>query len=144
MNTKPGSDKTPSSSMTIEFVLDSSAILAIVLGEAGRERVAAALLASKVCSVNFAEVITKLIEAGVSFDDAERQAQDLALTVLDFDRDLAMQAGFLRRTTRHKGLSLGDRACLSLAMREKLPVMTADRAWCDLDLPVEVVLIREP
>ncbi|WP_236627700.1 hypothetical protein [Caulobacter sp. B11] len=46
------------------------------------------------------------------------------------------------RHHRHRGLSLGDRACLALAMREKLPVMTADRAWSDLDLPVEVVLIR--
>lgn len=128
--------------MTTEFVLDTSAILAIVNGEAGRELVVPVLLASKMSSVNFAEVITKLIEKGLSLDDARRQAEALIVTVIDFDQDQALQAGFLRKITTRRGLSLGDRACIALAMREKLPVMTADRVWTDLDLPVEVVLIR--
>lgn len=128
--------------MTPEFVLDSSAILAVSNNEAGAEHAASALLAGKVCSVNLAEVVTKFVGDGASFDLARQQVEDLALTIVDFDRDLAVQAGLLRKITSHRGLSLGDRACLALAMREKLPVMTADRAWSDLDLPVEVVLIR--
>ena len=43
---------------------------------------------------------------------------------------------------RQDGLSLGDRACLALAMRERSRVLTADRAWSDLDLGVELALIR--
>jgi len=39
-------------------------------------------------------------------------------------------------------LSLGDRACLALGERLGLPVVTADRAWADLDLDVAVSLIR--
>lgn len=128
--------------MTTEYVLDASAILAIIKGENGQEQAAAALSAGKVCSVNFAEVITNLVHLGLPAETARQIADDLALNVLDFDRDLALQAGFLRKITTRRGLSLGDRACIALAMREKLPVMTADRVWTDLDLPVEVVLIR--
>jgi ribonuclease VapC len=62
--------------------------------------------------------------------------------VIDFDRALAMRAGLMRRATRAQGLSLGDRACLALAERLALPVLTADRVWADLDLGIEVVLIR--
>lgn len=59
-----------------------------------------------------------------------------------FDTDLALRAALLRNSTRPYGLSLGDRACLALARREGLPVLTADRSWAKLDVGVEVVLIR--
>jgi PIN domain nuclease of toxin-antitoxin system len=39
-------------------------------------------------------------------------------------------------------LSLADRACLALAERERLPVLTADRHWGSLDLGIDVRLIR--
>lgn len=128
--------------MMTEYVLDSSAILAVSNNETGAEQAASALAGGRVCSVNLAEVVTKFVEAGASFDLARLQVEDLALRTVDFDRDLAIRTGLLRKATLHKGLSLGDRACLALAMREGLPVMTADTAWSDLDLPVEVVLIR--
>ena len=54
----------------------------------------------------------------------------------------ALEAGWLRTVTRAAGLSLGDRACLALARREALPVVTADRAWQQLALDVPVELIR--
>lgn len=128
--------------METEFVMDSSAVLALVYQEPGQEHVSAALPGARISSVNLTEVISKLLDRGLSLDQVDDQMTDLSLVVIDFDRDLAIQAGVLRSATRPRGLSLGDRACLALAMREKLPVMTADKAWCDLDLPVEVVLIR--
>ena len=130
--------------MTTEFVMDASAILALIYGESGHDRVAAALPNSRICAVNLAEIVSSMIDEEIPLYDIERRMGRLLSKVVDLDRDLAMKAGLLREATRHKGLSLGDRACLALAMRERLPVMTADRAWCDLDLPVEVVLIREP
>ena len=122
--------------------MDSSAILAIFFEENGRELVMPRVPYALICSVNMTEIITRLIDRGGQPLSAQTQLEQLALSVIDFDRNLAIQAGLLRDATRHKGLSLGDRACLALAMREKLPVMTADRACADLDLGVEVVLIR--
>lgn len=123
-------------------VLDSSAILSVFLEELGREVVVSHLFEALTCSVNLTEVVTKMLDKRVALSDIDDTVSGLCGRIIDFDRDLAIQAGLLRAVTHHKGLSLGDRACLALAMREKLPVMTADRAWVDLDLPVEVVLIR--
>lgn len=125
-----------------EVVLDSSAILAVFREEPGRDAVVSRLFQALTCSVNLTEVVTKMLDQGIAVFDIEETVSELCGQIVDFDRDLAIQAGLLRAATRHTGLSLGDRACLALAMRERLPVMTADRAWCDLDLPVEVVLIR--
>ncbi|KRA62185.1 hypothetical protein ASD89_23820 [Caulobacter sp. Root656] len=128
--------------MTTEVVVDSSAVLALAFRERGREHVAVALPGAAISAVNLAEVMSKLLDCGLSPDQVDRQLDDFSLSVADFDRDLAMRTALLRAATAHKGLSLGDRACLALAIRERLPVMTADRAWADLDLDVGVVLIR--
>lgn len=101
-----------------------------------------AISRSLICAVNLAEVVSIMVDEGVREAEIESWTRWLPIVVADFDRDLAMRTALLRAATRHKGLSLGDRACLALAMREGLPVMTGDRAWTDLDLPVEVVLIR--
>jgi ribonuclease VapC len=39
-------------------------------------------------------------------------------------------------------LSLGDRFCMALARNAGRPAWTADRAWLDVAVGVEVVLIR--
>jgi len=123
-------------------VVDSSAVLAVVFQERGQESVAPALPGASISAVNLAEVMSKMMDLGLSPERIDSQLDKFSLVVADFDRDLAMQAALLRATTRHKGLSLGDRACLALAMRERLPVLTGDTAWSELDLGVEVVLIR--
>jgi PIN domain nuclease of toxin-antitoxin system len=61
-------------------------------------------------------------------------------TYLEVD---AVRAAELRRISRHRGLSLGDRSCLALAARLGAPVLTADRAWVDIDgLAIPITLIR--
>jgi ribonuclease VapC len=39
-------------------------------------------------------------------------------------------------------LSLGDRACLALALRRRLKVLTADTAWATIPLEIEIEVIR--
>jgi ribonuclease VapC len=125
-----------------EVVLDTSAVLAAVFGEAGAERVAAVAENSRLSTVNLAEVVQKLIDRGFGDEVIEATLNDRPCRFEPLDAGTGVRAGRLRRVTRSAGLSLGDRVCLVLAERLGLPVLTADRAWAGLDLGVEVVLIR--
>jgi len=95
-----------------------------------------------ISSVNFAEVVTKLVESGATGSEIERILAPVGLEVFDADRALAFEAAALRTVTRPFGLSLGDRFALALALRLHLPVLTADQNWGRLDLAVPIVLIR--
>lgn len=123
-------------------VLDSSALLAFIQGELGGELVAAVVGDALMSSVNHAEVVTKLVERTGSIDVARVALGMANVDVVDFDRSQAEQASLLVKQTRSRGLSLGDRACLTLAAREGAPVLTADRIWATLKLDVEIRLIR--
>jgi PIN domain nuclease of toxin-antitoxin system len=123
-------------------VLDASAILAVLQGEAGAEAVASEVDGAIVSSVNYAEVASKLADKGIGRDAASEAVLRLGIEVADFDRELADRVGELRPLTRHRGLSLGDRACIALAEREHARVITADRTWRDVIPSVEIQLIR--
>jgi ribonuclease VapC len=124
------------------MVLDASALLALVNAEPGAEIVAAALGEATIGAVNLAEVVTKLIDIGVPASEAWSETANLVPTIVDFGPELANVTARLRTTTRRRGLSLGDRACLALAESLGQPVLTTDRAWHDLSIGVEVCLIR--
>lgn len=126
----------------MSIVFDSSAVLAILLDEPGAQRAAEILDGGVLSAVNVSEVVARLIDQGASDEDARGAVHGLGLAIRPFDESLAVAAGLLRRATRRRGLSLGDRACLALALRERAPVLTADRAWTALDLDMEVELIR--
>ncbi len=94
-------------------------------------------------AVNVAEVVSKLADTGMNVAEVRSLVDTLGLEVAPFDEELAHATGMLRPSTRRKGLSLGDRACLALARHLALPALTADRSWAELDVGVEVTLIRE-
>lgn len=123
-------------------MLDASAVLAFKLGEAGADVVQSLIGASVLSTVNVVEVASRLIDRGASPTEVAQLPFELDCRMAPFDTDLALRAALLRNSTRPYGLSLGDRACLALARREGLPVLTADRSWAKLDVGVEVVLIR--
>jgi len=123
-------------------VLDSSALLAFIHGEPGGEDVAHLIGDAVMSSVNHAEVVTKLVGRTGSLAAARAILGFANVDVVDFDRPLAEEAGALVRHTRPAGLSLGDRACLALAVREGVPAVTADRIWSTLKLEAEIRLIR--
>ena len=115
-----------------EVALDASALLALLNNEAGATLVAEALPGAATSAVNLSEVVGKLAEAGMP-ESANRDAlTELALDIVSFDLEDAYEAGMLRPSTKDVALSLGDRACVSLAMRLGVTALTVDRAWQDL------------
>ena len=124
------------------WVLDTSAVLADFLKEPGYETVQACAGAVMVSTVNVAEVYAKLFERSVSAEKIEQLRLIEPFSVVEFDRSQAMLSAKLRPATKHKGISLGDRACLALAIQQNATVLTADRAWNGLDLGVEIKFIR--
>ena len=124
------------------FVYDSSALLAIILGEPGADVANANIANAMVCSVNLAEIFSRAEEKGIPVVKTERFLMGKEVQFVDFDADLARVVGVIRAKTRSRGLSIGDRACIALALRERATAVTADRVWAELDLPCKVELIR--
>lgn len=126
----------------ISCVLDASAVLALLNQEPGGEAVLPLLPSSIISTINYSEVLAKLIEKGMAEDTAETM---LAMTGIDqmvnFDPQQAREAAHLRPLTRQAGLSLGDRACLALGRTRNLIVVTAERSWQTLNL-CEIRCIR--
>ena len=117
------------------YVLDASALLALIQNEPG-SAVVDALLEDHECvasSVNVAEVGSKLADKGLAPDEWRRLLHQMDVQAIDFDVEQASTSALLRPTTRELGLSLGDRACLALARGMRATAVTADRAWADLD-----------
>jgi len=123
-------------------VLDSSVVLAGLLQEPGGEALSELMPRALMCAVNVTEIVTRLYDKGWPMRLAANETAKLVRRIAPFDDALAFRAGWLRVETRDLGLSLGDRACLALAMAASLPVYTADRDWSSLDLGLDIRLIR--
>lgn len=127
-----------------DVVLDSSAILAVFNREPGAEVAEAVLYGSHVSSLIAAEVATKLIAKGMTVASTRLSIAELEFRVHSFTQDDALLAAALCVQRDALRLSLAARACLVLAMRLKLPVVTADRAWRTVDFgeSLDLQLIR--
>lgn len=123
-------------------VLDASALLAFLQNEPGCDQVEAALPDAVISSVNWAEVVQKSIAANVNINGMREDLEALGLRIIPFSAEEAGIAAQLWQKTRQAGLSLGDRACLSTGIRLDAPILTADKIWATLNLPVAVRCIR--
>ena len=125
----------------MKWVLDASALLALLRDEEGAAIVAEALeQGASMSTVNWAETLSRLLDYGQDVDEVSQLADILALE--PFDQTQAEESARLRPATRMAGLSLGDRACLALTRTRGVPVLTADRGWAGLEAGVEIRLIR--
>lgn len=126
-------------------VIDSSALLALIDYEPGWQFMQSSIAENHclMSSVNLSEFVAKLVERNSPLlSELEVLFRQLEVEVIDFTTSHATEAGLLRKKTRSKGLSLGDRACIALALETKAPILTSDQIWQTLRLPVSVVNIR--
>ncbi|MBW4501598.1 MAG: type II toxin-antitoxin system VapC family toxin [Scytonema hyalinum WJT4-NPBG1] len=135
-------------SLQATSVLDASALLTYLQGEPRAAIVATALTQGSIMSsINWAETLTKLGERGQDPDVVATQLTNQgllnnALEIYPTDESLARSIAKLRVPTQPWELSLGDRACLALALRLNLPALTSDHIWTNLNIGVSVTLIR--
>jgi len=122
------------------IVLDASALLCLLNDEPGADRVAEVLTRSLIGATNLAEVVSKLRERGLSLDEVKEALGGLHLDVRPLTPGQAMLIGDLRPATRPLGLSLGDRACLALAI--ELEIYTTDAALTKADVAITATNIR--
>lgn len=125
-----------------EQVLDASALLAALLDEPGGAAVAQAVDSAAVSAVNWSEVLQKAIGRNVDTAGLRGELESLGLEIVPFGTEDAELAAELWPRTQPLGLSLADRACLALAQRLGVPAVTADRSWTELELEVQVRVIR--
>lgn len=126
----------------IRYMLDASAVLAMMLGEGGSDEARKRLPSSQISTVNLSEVVAKLQEGGVPDEVITSSLAELDFDVLTFDQEQAVRAGLLRASTRGAGLSLGDRACLSAAASSNAVAVTTDRAWGKVDIGIAIEVLR--
>lgn len=123
-------------------ILDASALIAFLHDEPGSDAALDAIAQIAAISiVNWAEALSKVASDG---DDPQQVAAAFEGTLIlePLTETDCLEIARLRPLTKAHGLSLADRACLALAKRLDLPVLTADRDWADLNLDVAVQLIR--
>ena len=123
-------------------VLDASALLALLHRERGFQVVADQIKDAAVSAVNLSEVVARLADRGLLEQVIRQCLESMSVAVIPFETEQAFIAGMLRVETRSVGLSLGDRACLALARQLRVPALTADRRWAELDVGIDVQVIR--
>ena len=124
-------------------VLDASAVLALIHDEPGSDIVEAEIVGALLGAANLAEVVGKLVDSDIDVARVRELLNAAGVTVEPLSAADAELAGALRSLDGGRALSLGDRCCLALTVRSvPAEVLTADRAWAELDLPINVRLIR--
>lgn len=123
-------------------VLDASALLAVLKGEPGGDSVEPVMDGAAMSAVNWAEVLQAYESAGLDLNGRREQIESLGVVLHPFDATQAELTAGLYGRSRKAGLGVADRACLALALSLGARTVTADRAWADLDLGLEITLIR--
>lgn len=124
------------------FVIDASALLALMLEERGADVVRAAPPGSEISVINLGEVLTRLKMLGHSPSEALDKILRMPIRIRKFREDHALAVAELRPLTAHLGLSFGDRACLAQAQFSMMPVLTGDQKWKQLEIGIDIHLIR--
>lgn len=125
-----------------DYVLDASAVLAVIQEEPGAERIEAHLDTGCISAVNLAEIVSKLQDRGLGDSEIDELLSLLDLDTRMLDKEGAVFMGKLRQSTKLAGLSLGDRACLALAHSLGATAITMDRAWKNLEVGVAIEVAR--
>jgi ribonuclease VapC len=126
----------------VPYVIDSSAILAVLYDERGAEKAAVLALGGMISSVIFAEIIMKCAIKQFPIKTATSFIEQYQIEIQPLTASTAKNAGVLKLNKQFWSLSLADCICITMAIEKSATLVTADRAWLDLNLPCPIELIR--
>ncbi len=128
----------------IKILLDSSAIIAVVKQEVGYQKIEDLIPYTGLSLVKCCEIVSSLINLGFNKQEIGDILNDLTLNKIPYTEEIAIEAGLLRTSTKHLGLSLGDRACIATAIKMNLvDIYTTDKAWKNLEgMNININLLR--
>lgn len=126
----------------MSVVLDASALLAIILEEAGAEIALASARNSLISAVNLDEVFHKGVRRGIPAESIEEQLTRLEISVRPFDVIDARISSKLHPRVHRLNISFADRACLALGIITGRTILTTDRDLAKLDLGIDIRQIR--
>lgn len=116
-----------------EYLLDTSALMALLLNEPGADLVSEILDRSSIHAVNLAEIVRKLVSAGFPIDALIERLSDLNLEVIEkFSTEQAHAMGRIAVEAKRLGLSLGDCVCLTVAEWLGMVAVTTEQRWSEL------------
>lgn len=114
-------------------IADTSAIIAYLKFEPGADIVRKNVPRIRLSTVNLAEAVAVLTRQGIAGDWIESRLLRVFSDHLAFESEQAYLCGVLEPITRPKGLSLGDRACITAGLLLGCPVLTAESTWAEVD-----------
>ncbi len=125
------------------IVLDSSAVLAVILDESGADRVKATFSQGAISAASLAEILTKVVQRRLDLAGGYARLGSFGLEVHPVEEEHALLAADIyARAPRQLNLSLGDRLCIALAMTLKCELLTGDRGMAQFDAGIPITLFR--
>lgn len=108
------------------YMLDTSALLAVMLGEDGSAEIIGELAAASVDSVSLMAAVTSLRSRGLPVGVIESSFAELQIPVIAFERSMAFTAASKAWPSE---LPIEARACLAAAKSVGAVVLTVDQSW---------------
>lgn len=125
-----------------DYVLDASAVLALLFDESGADRIEEYLSSSVISALNFGEVLQICVDRSANVDQVATDLPNVLLEICPLTSEQARDAAMIWPIAKPHGLSLGDRVCLVLAKQLGAVAVTSDRAWQKIDIGCKVELVR--
>ena len=119
--------------MNQEYLLDASALLALIFDEPGAGRIRDFFDECRIHSVNLAEAMRKMVYLGMPADEVISRIAELHLELItELPWEEAAAIAGLGTEAKRLGLSLGDCLCLAVARKRGAVAVTADRRWSEI------------
>lgn len=126
-----------------KIIFDASALIALFAKENGYQTIKSHMKDAIISSVNIAEVYKYCIETqSLTQNDARKLIELSDVRIIDFCHEQALISSTIIHKTKAYGLSLGDRACIALALFKNHPILTCDKIWEKLDLNIKFIMAR--